>query len=600
MREKVLFFVFLVSFLLIPSVHAVANFSEQRAYDWLVKTYDSEKAYGNVFDTALALLTFNTYGDTVTAGDIYDWLMSKRNEKLNCWPQRCNVKDTAMVAIALNLMGYENISEIENWLVQSQSAGLKVGDWLLQISTSGEGKCTISYTLNEIIRDVEIKVNKGYFPDHGNTTFLNLNRHLQRTNLVDRNPSLVIEIDCDLPDAIITLLYKEGNTYYLLESVRGTSAILRINNGCFGMRFRKSCNVEASLYGGWALKELNSESNVNLYLKENYDESRVLDNSILYLLTNDEEYLKNLKKLQKPDGSWNKNPLDTAFAILALKENPDYADEVTNGITWLENHQRADGSWGEDVKSTALVLYAAFPDALITTIEVPHTPTCNDGIKNQGERGIDCGGPCEAIDDCCNNGVKDEGEEGVDCGGVCGPCEEEMEVCDNDGECDIDAGENVINCPSDCEDTCHDGIQNGFEEGVDCGGPCVNPCVCLENDVCEVDEGENSENCPADCYCGDGVCDDTEDEDTCPEDCEEEKRAREAPETPAPTPPEVEEEGGINYWAIIGVVIVLLLIIGFIFYKKFLTPPKKGKKEEGGPKGIFESLPEKPEYKFRI
>ncbi len=52
-------------------------------------------------------------------------------------------------------------------------------------------------------------------------------------------------------------------------------------------------------------------------------------------------------------------------------------------------------------------------------------PSCSDGIKNQGETGIDCGGPCPA----CTNGP-----------------------------------------------TCSDGIQNGDEEGVDCGGSCPNSC----------------------------------------------------------------------------------------------------------------------------
>lgn len=52
--------------------------------------------------------------------------------------------------------------------------------------------------------------------------------------------------------------------------------------------------------------------------------------------------------------------------------------------------------------------------------------TCNDGIQNQGETGVDCGGP------------------------NCQPCE--------------------------VAPTCTDGIQNGDEEGVDCGGSCPNPC----------------------------------------------------------------------------------------------------------------------------
>jgi len=73
------------------------------------------------------------------------------------------------------------------------------------------------------------------------------------------------------------------------------------------------------------------------------------------------------------------------------------------------------------------------------------TATCNDGIQNQGETGVDCGGPCTACESC-NDGIQNQGETGVDCGGPCAAC------------------------PS-----CNDGVQNGDETGVDCGGSCA-PC----------------------------------------------------------------------------------------------------------------------------
>lgn len=51
--------------------------------------------------------------------------------------------------------------------------------------------------------------------------------------------------------------------------------------------------------------------------------------------------------------------------------------------------------------------------------------TCEDGIQNGNEIGIDCGGNCT---DCptsgdCNNGIKDGDETGIDCGGsTCAAC----------------------------------------------------------------------------------------------------------------------------------------------------------------------------------
>ncbi|MEY3236812.1 MAG: hypothetical protein RI883_913, partial [Bacteroidota bacterium] len=75
--------------------------------------------------------------------------------------------------------------------------------------------------------------------------------------------------------------------------------------------------------------------------------------------------------------------------------------------------------------------------------------TCIDGIQNQGETGIDCGGPCVACPNCYN-GIMDGNETGIDCG---------------------------PSCPLPCH--CSDGVLSGNETAVDCGGscgPCPVPC----------------------------------------------------------------------------------------------------------------------------
>lgn len=48
-------------------------------------------------------------------------------------------------------------------------------------------------------------------------------------------------------------------------------------------------------------------------------------------------------------------------------------------------------------------------------------PSCSDGIQNQGESGVDCGGPCPACATCFD-GIQNQGETGIDCGGPCAPC----------------------------------------------------------------------------------------------------------------------------------------------------------------------------------
>ncbi len=54
------------------------------------------------------------------------------------------------------------------------------------------------------------------------------------------------------------------------------------------------------------------------------------------------------------------------------------------------------------------------------------TLTCNDGIQNQGETGVDCGGPnCQACPTAptCTDGIMNGDETGVDCGGSCDDCD---------------------------------------------------------------------------------------------------------------------------------------------------------------------------------
>lgn len=102
-------------------------------------------------------------------------------------------------------------------------------------------------------------------------------------------------------------------------------------------------------------------------------------------------------------------------------------------------------------------------------------PTCNDEIMNGDEIGIDCGGtecePCSTGGSCIN-GVLDGAETGVDCGGPdCPPCP--VATCDdgimNGDEEGVDCG--GANCPICGEPSCDDQVLNGFETGIDCGDP---------------------------------------------------------------------------------------------------------------------------------
>lgn len=103
------------------------------------------------------------------------------------------------------------------------------------------------------------------------------------------------------------------------------------------------------------------------------------------------------------------------------------------------------------MKQFKFLLLLSFFMALFSMYSCGEKYSCSDGEQNQGELGIDCGGPCEACNvaaPTCTDGLQNGGESGVDCGGNCPPCSTA---------------------------SCTDGVQNGTETGVDCGGSCP-PC----------------------------------------------------------------------------------------------------------------------------
>lgn len=76
--------------------------------------------------------------------------------------------------------------------------------------------------------------------------------------------------------------------------------------------------------------------------------------------------------------------------------------------------------------STTLAAGGSFGSVETTNICLGGEPTCEDGIQNGEETGVDCGGPdCpECPPSTCEDGIQNGDETGVDCGGSCAPCED--------------------------------------------------------------------------------------------------------------------------------------------------------------------------------
>ena len=133
------------------------------------------------------------------------------------------------------------------------------------------------------------------------------------------------------------------------------------------------------------------------------------------------------------------------------------------------------------------------------------TPTCNDGIQNGQETGVDCGGPTCPVCPTCNDGIKNGDETGIDCGGSCAPCPTCNDGIKNGNETGIDCGGSCGPCP-----TCNDGIQNGDETGIDCGGSCA-PCATVPSCDDGIKNGQETgidcggPTCPVCPTCNDGI-----------------------------------------------------------------------------------------------
>ena len=166
------------------------------------------------------------------------------------------------------------------------------------------------------------------------------------------------------------------------------------------------------------------------------------------------------------------------------------------------------------------------------TLRCP-VPTCSDTVQNQGESGIDCGGTstctrcgtgqgCTAPSDCingvcgsnntcsaptCSDGVQNEQETDLDCGGP--NCSTSTTACGNGLICKVntDCRNSWCNNGACATPSCVDSIKNGTESDVDCGGTC--PAKCADGKTCAKDSDCTNGWCNGSGKCATPACGDT-------------------------------------------------------------------------------------------
>ena len=111
---------------------------------------------------------------------------------------------------------------------------------------------------------------------------------------------------------------------------------------------------------------------------------------------------------------------------MTLIANPAYNIPVSDSICLGDSIQLLGGLWvtSAGIYYDTLITVAACDSVITTVLTVnPCNGICSDGIQNQGETGVDCGGPCPACpEETCNDNIQNQDETSVDCGGICPPC----------------------------------------------------------------------------------------------------------------------------------------------------------------------------------
>ena len=158
-----------------------------------------------------------------------------------------------------------------------------------------------------------------------------------------------------------------------------------------------------------------------------------------------------------PTYSWNIMVLSHEFGHI-------WGSRHTHACVWNGNGTAIDGCSGFTEGSCPLPGNPPQGGTIMSYCHFNVGINFNEGFGPQPGnviRGTTMNGTCLNACASCDDGIQNGDEEGIDCGGsVCPPCE-------------------VI-------PTCDDGIQNGDEEGVDCGGPDCEPCdavVCDNNGI---------------------------------------------------------------------------------------------------------------------
>ncbi|HLC58026.1 MAG TPA: hypothetical protein VJH95_05610 [Candidatus Nanoarchaeia archaeon] len=564
--KKRLIFLIAAIFLFSLQFAAGANFSKENAVLWLdtnINPLDDSAA------TSLSLAVLSSSNLDISS-KLQTFLQN--NPERNCYPKaRCNLQDTALTLISLDSLG-EPTDNIISWLSSKEKVAKTQADWLIQIFSTGSGRCTITH---ESIGNRFVFVN-------GTTNQLKLDDRLidwvnirQDLGIEITNATEDFIIDCsDLGGStILSLIRYSTDEFRIVQQEDSNQATLRLKDVCYG---ETSCDKQGTFLASFALHLAGEKLNTLQYLKDNA--ASELDYAILYDITQDERYSDLLFTSQNEAGSWNNDAFLTSIVLYSLRDSSD--NKAQKALIWLKLKQKTNGQIGNSQLDTAAALFFALEADIInrpTTGDGGAGAYCGDNVVNK-ELGEEC------------DGTSDTKKEGAleDCQGLCtGSCACRKIECKVDEDClpgkkcdektsTCFSPETSRQCSSD--DDCPSGyscdvVSRSCKLLEEEKQTCSSDKDCNEDETCD----RVTETCipKQEDECGDGTCSRDEDEVSCPEDCEK-----------TTSPPAKKS----LWWVWILVFLAGLGILIFILYKKFLkqtplepesyfeSPSTKGKK----------------------
>ena len=271
-----------------------------------------------------------------------------------------NIRDTALAILALNHAG-EDTEDYEDWLLEKSQTPADLV-WFLQEDSNTETECHIGYSSEDYT--ITVGDNKKINSNAGSCLSLaQLNFWLQiSSDCYDQD----FQIECD-QDFIANLLYKNSGsqTIYVLDQTASAPAYdsieLSVKSKCFG---ENSCEYEATAWATLALLKTghNIEEYIPYIIASSETNKRYLPEAFIYILTNYEDYASSLVEEQKLGNYWEATSTsynryyDTSLALIALGSSS--SEQITKAKDWLYFSQGSNGCWQNSPKETAIVLWA--------------------------------------------------------------------------------------------------------------------------------------------------------------------------------------------------------------------------------------------------